>query len=197
MPEYLSPHVYVEEVDTGPKPIEGVSTSTAGMIGVTERGPVNVPILVTSAGEFQRWFGQWLNRADFGEHCYLPHAIDGFFGNNGKRVYVTRILETGVAQLAERDLFLQEAPAAPPPLLLASAAAGATSVVISGALTPAANDWVRIGSGSDAEYRAPPAGATAADTTFVPVRLPLQLSHGTTSTSVEHYTTAALGAAVA
>ena len=45
MPEYLAPAVYVEEIDTGNKPIEGVSTSTAGMIGVTERGPVNVPIL--------------------------------------------------------------------------------------------------------------------------------------------------------
>ena len=30
MPEYLHPGVYVEEVDAGPKPIEGVSTSTAG-----------------------------------------------------------------------------------------------------------------------------------------------------------------------
>ena len=47
MPEYLAPAVYVEEVDTGTKPIEGVSTSTTGMIGVTERGPVNVPTLVT------------------------------------------------------------------------------------------------------------------------------------------------------
>jgi phage tail sheath protein FI len=197
MPEYLSPRVYVEEIDTGPKPIEGVSTSTAGMIGVTERGPVNVPILVTSAGEFQRWFGQWLNIADFGEHCYLPHAIDGFFGNNGKRVYVTRILETAAAQLASRDLFLEAPSAATPPRLLAPAAAGATSAVISGPLTIAANDWVRIGSGSDAEYRMPPAGATAADTTFVPVRLALQLSHGTTTTSVEHYTNAALGGPVA
>ena len=39
MPEYLAPGVYVEEIDTGSKPIEGVSTSTAGMIGVTERRP--------------------------------------------------------------------------------------------------------------------------------------------------------------
>ncbi len=29
MPQYLSPGVYVEEVDAGPKPIEGVSTSVA------------------------------------------------------------------------------------------------------------------------------------------------------------------------
>ena len=57
MPEYLAPGVYVEEVDTGSKPIEGVSTSTTGMVGVTERGPVDVPVLVTGVGEFNRWFG--------------------------------------------------------------------------------------------------------------------------------------------
>ena len=32
MPEYLSPGVYVEEVDRGPKPIEGVGTTTASFI---------------------------------------------------------------------------------------------------------------------------------------------------------------------
>ena len=78
MPEYLAPAVYVEEIDSGNKPIEGVSTSTAGMIGVTERGPANVPILVTSYGEYVRWFGERLNRADFGDHCYLPHAVERF-----------------------------------------------------------------------------------------------------------------------
>ena len=65
MPEYLAPGVFVEEVDTGLKPIEGVSTSTAGMIGLTERGPVNVPILITSMGEFTRWFGERLSIEEF------------------------------------------------------------------------------------------------------------------------------------
>ena len=40
MPEYLAPGVYVEEIASGPRPIEGVSTSTSGMVGVTQRGPV-------------------------------------------------------------------------------------------------------------------------------------------------------------
>lgn len=30
MPEYLSPGVYVEEFESGSKPMEGVGTSTAG-----------------------------------------------------------------------------------------------------------------------------------------------------------------------
>src|SRR5256885_3245590 len=104
MPEYLAPGVYVEEVDTGSKPIEGVSTSTAGIIGVTERGPVNVPILITSFGEFTRWFGERLNIADYSNgaqsHCYLPHAVEGFFTNGGKRLFVTRVLDTAAATSA-------------------------------------------------------------------------------------------------
>ena len=39
MPEYLAPGVYVEEIERGPKPIEGVATSTAAFLGATERGP--------------------------------------------------------------------------------------------------------------------------------------------------------------
>ena len=40
MAEYLSPGVYVEEFDSGSVPMEGVSTSTAGFIGVAEKGSV-------------------------------------------------------------------------------------------------------------------------------------------------------------
>jgi phage tail sheath protein FI len=42
MPEYLSPGVYVEEVPSAIKPIAGVSTSTAGFVGVI-KGPVQIP----------------------------------------------------------------------------------------------------------------------------------------------------------
>lgn len=48
MAEYLSPGVYVEEFDSGPKAMEGVSTSTAGFIGLARRGPVTgKPVLIT------------------------------------------------------------------------------------------------------------------------------------------------------
>src|SRR5262249_62086559 len=109
--------VYVEEVDTGSKPIEGVSTSTSGMVGVTERGPVNVPILVTSYGEYRRWFGDTLNPDLYGDHVFLPHAVDGFFTNGGKRVYITRVLPANGATLAQTRLFRPDGPpgAGPPP----------------------------------------------------------------------------------
>ena len=63
MPEYLSPGVYIEELSTGPKPIEGVSTSTAGFVGMTERGPTDAR-MVTSWLDYQRWYGGYLPLTD-------------------------------------------------------------------------------------------------------------------------------------
>ena len=34
MPQYLSPGVYVEEVDSGSRPIEGVGTAVAAFVGL-------------------------------------------------------------------------------------------------------------------------------------------------------------------
>jgi phage tail sheath protein FI len=57
MPEYLTPGVYIEEVNTGNKPIEGVSTSTVGFLGIAERGP-GAATLITSYTDYARAFGQ-------------------------------------------------------------------------------------------------------------------------------------------
>ncbi|MEO1623292.1 MAG: phage tail sheath family protein, partial [Cyanobacteria bacterium J06632_3] len=63
MPEYLAPGVYVEETSFRAKSIEGVSTSTAGFVGLTRRGPVANPQagqpveLITSFGDFERIYG--------------------------------------------------------------------------------------------------------------------------------------------
>ena len=44
MPQYLSPGVYVEEVDSGSRPIEGVGTAVAAFIGLAAEGPTNEPV---------------------------------------------------------------------------------------------------------------------------------------------------------
>jgi uncharacterized protein len=93
MPEYLSPGVYVEEVDTGNKPIEGVATSTAGFLGVAERGPVQ-PTLVTSFGDYRRTFGSYVSA------CYLARGVEGFFQNGGKRCFVARVVSNDAASPA-------------------------------------------------------------------------------------------------
>lgn len=95
MAQYLAPGVYVEEVETGPRPIEGVSTSTTGMVGQTERGPT-VPRMVTSWEEYNRWFGGYIDRVPGGtDRKYLPYAVRGFFDNNGQRLFIARIVPPG------------------------------------------------------------------------------------------------------
>jgi phage tail sheath protein FI len=154
MPEYLAPGVYVEEIDTGSKPIEGVSTSTGGMVGVTERGPENVPILITSFGEFNRWFGGYLDPQIFvnpqGPIVFLPHAVDGFFTNGGKRVFVVRVIDD-LASFASTVLHERDHAGADTALLF-PVAAGAGNIIVIDNTSLAANDWIRIGDGSDAEY---------------------------------------------
>jgi phage tail sheath protein FI len=176
MPEYLAPAVYVEEVDTGSKPIEGVSTSTAGMIGMTERGPVNVPILITSNGEYQRWFGGYLDPDVFdAERCYLPHAVEGFFTNGGKRVFITRVLDPGAAAVARRPLVAPDATAPATTQLLSGAAAGAGSVVVADGTGFAPLDTIQIGSGTGAEFRAINAALTSAS--VLALTMPLSFEH--------------------
>ena len=88
MPEYLAPGVYLEEIEIGAKPIEGVSTSTAGFLGPTERGPTN-PTFITNFGDFQNKFG------GFVEGSYLAYGVAGFFSNGGQRCFIGRIIGKG------------------------------------------------------------------------------------------------------
>jgi uncharacterized protein len=91
MPTYQTPGVYVEEIERGPRPIEGVPTSTAAFLGETERGPLR-PRLVTSYNEYRRWFGDV-----FRDGRFMPQAVAGFFENGGKLNYVSRIVGDGAS----------------------------------------------------------------------------------------------------
>ena len=84
-PEYLSPGVYVEEVDRGPKPIEGVGTATAAFVGFAEKGPVNQPIFIPNWTEFTEQFGSFI------KDVYLAPAVYAYFQNGGGRCFVTRL----------------------------------------------------------------------------------------------------------
>jgi phage tail sheath protein FI len=86
MPEYLAPGVFMEEIERGPKPIEGVATSTTALLGETERGPTK-PTFITSYGDYLRQFGD-----TFGEGKYVPYGVKGFFDNGGRRAYIARIV---------------------------------------------------------------------------------------------------------
>src|SRR6187402_1993128 len=85
MPTYLSPGVYVEEVESGSRPIQGVGTAVAAFVGLAERGPFNTATLVSNWTQFTTTFG------GFVERTYLAHAVYGYFMNGGGNCYVVRI----------------------------------------------------------------------------------------------------------
>lgn len=92
MAEYLSPGVYVEEFESGMRPMEGVSTSTAGFIGMAEKGKViGTPEFVTSFADFNRKFGGYLPENGFGDNRFLAYSVEQFFANGGSRCYVMRV----------------------------------------------------------------------------------------------------------
>lgn len=101
--DYFAPGVYIEEVDRGSRPIEGISMSVAGFIGFTEdiRGDAELfkPMLVTSWEQYLQYFGKPRSEhpgfTKFG--AYLPFSVRGWFDNGGGRCWVVSIgtLEPG------------------------------------------------------------------------------------------------------
>ena len=53
MPEYLYPGVYIEEIERGPRPIEGVPTSTAAILGETGVGGSRLAFELTEGLEIE------------------------------------------------------------------------------------------------------------------------------------------------
>lgn len=98
--EYLAPGVYIEEVNTGPRPIEGVGTAVAAFVGFAPYGKANAPVLVTNWTQYVREFGtpRDADGVETGppdphrDGWYLSHAVYGYFLNGGGRCYVTRVV---------------------------------------------------------------------------------------------------------
>ncbi len=115
MAEYLHPGVYVEEVSSGVKPIEGVGTSTAAFIGITAKGVPNKATFITNWSEFVRKFGYLIPGS------YLPYAVQQFFSNGGKRCYVVRVLSDAASRPATVDIPSRQTGGAPRPALRVTA----------------------------------------------------------------------------
>ncbi len=94
---YYTPGVYIEEVDKGPKPIQGVSTSITAFVGFTKKAEglnedgltthsiLSQPKLITNWTQFEKHFG------GLDERAYLPYAVQGFFNNGGVTAWVISI----------------------------------------------------------------------------------------------------------
>ena len=93
MPTYLTPGVYVEEVPSANKPIEGVGTSIAAFVGLAPGGPVNTPMRISNWTQFAKIFGDPANpdNGPFMEGAYLAHSVYGFFQNGGSLCWIVRV----------------------------------------------------------------------------------------------------------
>ena len=93
--DYFAPGVYVEEIDRGSRPIEGVQTNIAGFIGFTEDVRSGAeqfkPMLVTSWSQYLEYFGKQDSDGFTDFNAYLPFAVNGWFLNGGGRCWVTSI----------------------------------------------------------------------------------------------------------
>ncbi|MUN61962.1 phage tail sheath family protein [Kocuria sediminis] len=110
MPTYLSPGVYVQEVEAGTRPIEGVGTAVAAFVGLAAKGPVNEPTLVSNWTQFSETFG------DFVPGSYLAHSVYGYFLNGGGNCYIVRIGADGADGDGQRSKAKQPKAVAGPPM---------------------------------------------------------------------------------
>ena len=116
----LSSKVAILEEEPRIRTIDAVQTSIVAAVGVTERGPIAVPTLVTSFEEFRDVFGGFTADSD------LALAAQGFFENGGQFLYVIRTVHfTDPASLATKT-------SAKGTLNLQTAASGPTSGVVTG-----------------------------------------------------------------
>ena len=108
MAVYQAPGVYIEEVEGGSRPIQGVATSVAAFVGFTEKSPPEGtdpgPVLVTNWSQFERIFGSFI------EGAVLPHAVYGFFANGGGRAYIQKVPHLDGADGDEERAALPVAP---------------------------------------------------------------------------------------
>jgi len=87
MPTYLHPGVYIEEIPSGVKPIEGVSTSVTAFVGSANRGPAGEATLIGKLDDYVSKFG---NIA--GEDDYMGLAVQAFYQNGGCGAYICRLV---------------------------------------------------------------------------------------------------------
>ena len=90
MASYLHPGVYIEEISSGARPIEGVSTSVTAFVGSANRGPVGEAILIGKYDDYADEFGNIVNEDD-----HMGLAVQAFYLNGGSAAYICRLAGDG------------------------------------------------------------------------------------------------------
>jgi uncharacterized protein len=86
MATYLHPGVYIEEIPSGVKTIEGVSTSIAAFVGPARRGPIGEATLVHSLDDYTATYGDVHDPNDA-----MGLSVTAYYQNGGKDAYIARL----------------------------------------------------------------------------------------------------------
>lgn len=126
MPTYLTPGVYVEEIPSQSKPIEGVGTSVAAFVGIAPAGPTDTPVRIANWGQFAKTFGSLADpeAGPFMAGAYLAHAVFGYFQNGGGLCWVVRVGGSDEVQAAQAALPSAEGDGEPLRIVAADGATG-------------------------------------------------------------------------
>jgi hypothetical protein len=100
------PGVTTEISERQPSPFAPPSTANWFVVGYADRGPVNVPVLITSLTQFVLVFGPRV------AYSFLYDAVEAFFEEGGLNIYVVRLV--GVDAVASTvHIFDQSGSSAP------------------------------------------------------------------------------------
>ena len=85
---YSYPGVYIDEKDTGARPIQGVSTTTPAFIGVAPKADAS-PLEAIALNSFSDFRSKFVGAS--ADTNLLALAVFGFFTNGGSRCYVVNL----------------------------------------------------------------------------------------------------------
>ncbi|MBV8903632.1 MAG: phage tail sheath family protein [Acidobacteriia bacterium] len=96
--QFRTPGVYIQEVSTGPRPIQPVGTSTAAFLGVapSQNAHLKEAFAVNDWSQFEREF-----IGDEKQSTDLALAVYGFFLNGGSRCYIVNLGSDGTLEGTE------------------------------------------------------------------------------------------------
>jgi phage tail sheath protein FI len=89
---YQTPGVIHERADAAHGGVAALRTDVTALVGIAQRGPVNLAVPVESFRQFVAWFGECFDAG------YLAYCARGFFENGGRRLWVVRVASPAAAR---------------------------------------------------------------------------------------------------
>jgi phage tail sheath protein FI len=119
MPTYLHPGVFIEEIPSGAKTIEGVATSITAFVGPARKGPAGEAVLIHSLDEYVGNFGGVASETDA-----MGLSVTAFYQNGGKDAYIARLVSANPPAAASSHTLIGEGTGGATVLKVSASSAG-------------------------------------------------------------------------